>query len=233
MSFAKFRAKVVATLYAAFTKREKRLRDRETKKLVSIEERETNLLSHLSSSNLRDRLPLQPENKRQQVMHFNIADEDGFIAIVNADRYKGFVSEDWELDQLFTHFTNEMNHQNVIVWQTDSEGGGLWSVAVLSAPSANDSFREFSKTITVTDGHLYFATYTDLTMAAQFEDEKIPSNENADLKIAVVNGNYEVIVRQLFNPDDLGEHDTDFEIILTKVEDDVAMNSEGVYWWSE
>jgi len=166
-------------------------------------------------------------------MNLNIADEDGFIAIVNADKYQGFVSEDWELDQLFTHFTAEMNAQNLIVWQTDHEGGGLWSVEIVKEASEQEAFREFSKTIVVTNGALYLASYTDLTMAAQFKEEAIPSDENTDLKIELANGGYEVLVRQLFNPDEEGEHDTDFEIVFTKVDDGAMMNSEGVYWFSE
>lgn len=35
---------------------------------------------------------------------FNITDDSGFLAIVNADRYKSFVNEDWELYELMDHF---------------------------------------------------------------------------------------------------------------------------------
>ena len=47
-----------------------------------------------------------------------IADDSGFIAIANCDKYISFIDENWELPQLITHFVDEMNKQSLIVWAT-------------------------------------------------------------------------------------------------------------------
>jgi len=45
--------------------------------------------------------------------------EDGSISIVNADKYKGYVDSDWQLDQLFQHFNDQMNNNNLIIWKSN------------------------------------------------------------------------------------------------------------------
>jgi hypothetical protein len=44
-----------------------------------------------------------------------ITDDSGFLGLVNANLYKPFVSEDWELSQLFNHFIYEMNDDHLIL----------------------------------------------------------------------------------------------------------------------
>lgn len=34
--------------------------------------------------------------------------DTNFIGVVNADQYKSFVDEDWELEMLIQHFNDEM-----------------------------------------------------------------------------------------------------------------------------
>ncbi|MDE2429210.1 MAG: hypothetical protein KGM99_10800 [Burkholderiales bacterium] len=168
-------------------------------------------------------------------MKVELFDEDGVIAIVNADRYRGFVDNDWSLNQLLDHFVNEMICENLIVWQSNNIGGGDWKIEILVTPSERKSFREFEQTINVTDGELYLASYTDLTMAAQFEDEVIPSKENANLKCKLANGKYLVIVRQMFHPESCENEEsdeTDFEIILKPVIDHIVTKVDAVYWWN-
>jgi hypothetical protein len=46
-------------------------------------------------------------------------------------------------------------------------------------------------------------------MAAQFQDEKLPQMHNADLELKVKNGNYNVRVNQLFDPDSFTPDDND------------------------
>ena len=169
-------------------------------------------------------------------MKFTISDEDGLIALVNADEYKTFVDEDWSLKQLFEHFIIQMNRQHLIIWKTNDDGGSEWVVDVLFAPSGKTAFREFNKTITVTDNKLHFITYTDISMAAQFEDEVIPSKQNANFEIALDNGTYNCIVRQLFNPENYDyekTEETSFEIIFTKTTTNAVSYCENVFWWDE
>ncbi|HEY9260871.1 hypothetical protein [Chitinophaga sp.] len=145
---------------------------------------------------------------------FHVYDDDGYIGIVNADSYISFVDSDWQLNQLFNHFSKAINDETLIVWGT-SPGGGSWIVDFLEARSEQQSFREFESTIVVTDGRLYLVNYTDLTMAAQFEDYTLPDKRNTDLCIELQPGRYRCIVRQMFIPEKDGDR---FEIILRPAE---------------
>lgn len=165
---------------------------------------------------------------------FLIFAEDAVIAVVNAQQYKTFVDNDWTLSQLLSHFIDEMNKNNLVIWQTDNTGGGDWRVAYLNSPSVKTAYREFTKSITVTAGELYLVSYTDLTMAAQFEEEKLPSEENASLCYKLPSGNYNLQVRQMFNPDtmgDLGDDDIAFEVVVSPTHTVVEERTEAVFWW--
>jgi hypothetical protein len=48
-------------------------------------------------------------------MKIDFLDEDGFISIINADKYRGFVDGDWQLNQLLQHFVDQMNSHNMII----------------------------------------------------------------------------------------------------------------------
>jgi hypothetical protein len=43
------------------------------------------------------------------IMRYNVIDDDGLIALVNANRYETFVNSDWSLEQLKSHFIEQMN----------------------------------------------------------------------------------------------------------------------------
>ena len=144
-----------------------------------------------------------------------ITDDSGFLAIVNSDKYQSFVDSDWELHQLFSRFVDEMNNGNLIIWATGYENE--WTVIFLDKPSDHVAFREFSKSIHVTNGKLFLTNYEDLTIAAQFQEEKIPQEGNAELCINLGNGKYDFTIRQLFDPDDndyVAQEKTNFEIII-------------------
>ena len=170
-------------------------------------------------------------------MKLNIIDDDGFIALVNGANYQGFVGEDWQFDQLITHFVDQMNLGNVIVWQASNDGGGDWLVSFQEHPSSTPAFRQFEHFINVTTGQLFLSNYSDLTMAAQFSDISIPLPHNADLEIELENGWYKVIVRQLFDPDNALQHfeieaneNVSFEIIVTPSNELVNQPVNKVYW---
>jgi hypothetical protein len=79
--------------------------------------------------------------------------------------------------------------------------------------------------------------YEDLTMAARFENEKIPARHHEGLLIQLPNGRYIAIVRQMVHPDksfDLTSGRAHFEIVLSPVVGD-AMDSEQVedIFWSD
>jgi len=137
---------------------------------------------------------------KHSLMRVSIIDNDGFLALADHSTYAPFVTEEWTLDQLMRHFVNEMNKGNFLIWRTGYEGGE-WSIDFVKQRTASSSFREFRGMINVTDNRLYLTEYADLTMAAAYPDEKIPSPHNADCYIELANGWYEVTIRQLFNPE--------------------------------
>jgi hypothetical protein len=161
---------------------------------------------------------------------FNINDDSGFLAIVNADRYKSFVNEDWERNELMDRFVAEMNQDNLIIWATGLEN--LWTIDVISIPFARRAFREFTKTIEVTAGRLYLTNYEDLTMAAQFADEKLPSKHQKDKYIELPNGRYSLTIRQLYDPTEIdpdAENVTHFEVIAGPAADSVSAPIQSVF----
>jgi hypothetical protein len=162
-----------------------------------------------------------------------ITDDSGFLAIVNQHKYNSFVDENWELPQLFNHFVNEMNNETLIIWSTGSSGE--WTVLCSDKPSTKKPYREFTKSIVVTDGQLCLTNYEDLTMAAQFADHKIPAAHNAELLIALQNGQYSFTVRQMFDPEDYDyepDGKVNFEIIM-RMHNSEKQPVRKIFWQSE
>jgi hypothetical protein len=163
----------------------------------------------------------------------NIFDEDGFIAILNADEYQSFVDTDWEFKQLMTHFVKQLNHDTLIIWATNPQGGN-WRVRFTDTPSNEKVYRQFNKTIQVTTGELYLTNYSDLAMAAQFADDKIPSKHNSNLFVKIPNGKYELNVRQMFDPDnyDYTSDTNTYEVVISSA-DNKNKTKDHVFWWTE
>ncbi len=170
----------------------------------------------------------------QNSITITITDDSGFIGIVNADKYKSFVNEDWELPQLLNHFIDEMNNNNLILWSTGSEN--VWTVNFVNKPSDKTSFREFYKTVEITNGKIFLTNYDDLAMAAQHADEKIPAKHNSDLFIPFDNGRHEFQIRQLFDPEDY-KYDPDgqvnFEIVVQADTNKNVQQIDKVFWWTQ
>ena len=158
-------------------------------------------------------------------------DDSGFLALVNAYTYKSFVSRNWTFSQLLNHFVREMNNDHLIIWSTGSENS--WTVCFVEQPSEKSSFREFTKTMEVTDQKLFLTNYEDLTMAAQFEQEAIPAKHNAHLFIELDNGIYELTVRQLVDPQDSNytlECNIGFEIVIRPTPVKESQLIEKIFW---
>jgi len=170
-------------------------------------------------------------------MKLEIIDDDGFIALVNSDNYQAFVDNDWKFGQLMTHFVDQMNAGNIVIWQTGIDGGGNWLVSFQEQPSNAKAFRHFDHFINVTTGELFLTNYSDLTMAAQFSDVSVPAAHNTDLKIELENGCYKLTVRQLFNPDSHMKYfdpetkeNISFEIVLTLSTENIQQQVNDIYW---
>lgn len=162
-----------------------------------------------------------------------IIDNDGFLALANSSRYNPFVTEDWELDELFNHFLNQMNEGSFLIWRTGYEGG-TWNVNFVNERSNEESFREFNSNIEVTDGKLYLTEYADLTMAASYPEHKIPSKHNASLYYELENGLYSITIRQLFNPeldDEELENNANFEIVIKPTDREISNKFEIIQWY--
>lgn len=163
-----------------------------------------------------------------------ISDDSGFIGIVNNDLYKGFVSEDWELDDVLKKFKTQTNLGHCAIWSTGEPYD--MSVQILESLSGRNAIRETIINIQVTDGCLWLTNYTDLTMVAQFEDEPIPSKMNSHLKIELDTGNYLVHIRQMTDPKAYEWKEAPeyhFELVFQKQETFTENELETVLWWDE
>lgn len=163
-----------------------------------------------------------------------ISDSSGFLAIINAEKYNSFVDLDWELPQVFDRFVEEMNNNNLIIWATGFEND--WTVNFVTGPSNERSFREFSKTIRVTNEKLHLTNYEDLTVAAQFSDETLPLKHNADLAVALDNGDYEFTIRQLFDPNDseyVANGQINFEVLVKPMTRSGVNEVSKIFWQQE
>ncbi|MBC6972213.1 hypothetical protein H9I32_07225 [Bacillus sp. Xin] len=148
--------------------------------------------------------------------------DTNFIGVVNAEQYKSFVDEDWELEMLLQHFADEMKNGNVLVFQMTEEGiEHSWSVEVKVGEESlkQECFRKAEGYIRVTENQLYLIDYDCLTMAAQFEDEKVPDKNCSKYKIDIENGLYKVEVLQFYNVDNdgyVGRNEKDIQLNFMK-----------------
>jgi len=164
---------------------------------------------------------------------YDITDDSGFMALADPDRYQSFVHKEWDFDELVERFLQEMRNNALIIWSTGLEN--TWTVRFSDRPTDATPFRQFEKVIEVTNGRLVLTNYEDLTMAAQFEDEKIPSRHNADLLVGLANGRYTATVRQMVHPDrsfDMPSGEVHFEIVLSPVISDgpVGKQVDDIFW---
>lgn len=130
--------------------------------------------------------------------------DTNFIGLVNADLYKSFVDEDWDLDMLLQHFSNEMKNGSIVICQMTEAGiEHSWKVEaeVGLREIKSKCFRKAEGCIKVTTNQLYLVDYDCLTMAAQFSSDKIPDNNCAKYKIDIENGIYVVEIIQFYNVD--------------------------------
>jgi hypothetical protein len=163
-------------------------------------------------------------------MILEISDNDGFLALVNNEKYNSFYKEDWELKGLFNHFVEEMNRSNLIIWRTGYEGGD-YKVEFNELESDKISFREFEAIIEITNGKLFLSEYGALTMAASYDSSKIPANHHSKLFIPLPNGKYSLKIKQLFEPDSFEfKYETQFEIVIKNHSKSNEDKKESIFW---
>jgi hypothetical protein len=137
----------------------------------------------------------------------NVTDDSGFLAVVVPTAYEGFVSENWELDQLFRHFSAQMRRWALLIWGTGLEG--FWKVEVCIGRSEVQGFREISGPIHVTGGAVLVTNYESLTMAAQFSDIALPARHERDQVVPLTDGGYCCRIIQMFDPKEESSAESD------------------------
>jgi hypothetical protein len=130
-----------------------------------------------------------------------LIDEDsGLLGLVDAAAYQPFVAEDWTYQQLLARFAQQMEAGALLVWAC-GDGGDRYRVVVRDHFTAQRGFREATGLIVPSTERLHLASYTALTMAAQFPEYAIPGRGEEHLAISVTPGPLRTRVVQLYDPD--------------------------------
>ena len=146
-----------------------------------------------------------------------VTDDSGFLAVVVPSTYPSFVDRKWEFDQLFEHFRQQMSQQSLLIWGTGLEG--FWKVEVRVGGSSVHGFREVSGPLRVVGGEVLVTNYESLTMAAQFEDVRMPETHEQNQLIQLADGGYRCRIVQMFDPEEqerAKDRDFDFVVELTR-----------------
>jgi len=132
-------------------------------------------------------------------MMLRVTDDSGFLAVVVPSAYSTFVDSNWEFDQLFDHFRDQMKQRLLLIWGTGLEG--FWNVDVRLEPTSVSGFRQVTGPIRVAGGAVLVTNYESLTMAAQFANVRLPEKHQKDLLIKLADGEYCCRIIQMFDPD--------------------------------
>jgi hypothetical protein len=120
------------------------------------------------------------------------------VALIDAAAYPSFVDEEWTLPQIRKHFTTQMNGGTMLAWGTGASGN--WRIRVAGRAGAARIYRAFTGRITATGKKLHLTSYDELTMAAQFENVRMPEKGTEGWFIPVKPGEYDCRVTQLYDP---------------------------------
>ena len=120
-------------------------------------------------------------------------DEDGFLSLVDASAYRGFVDEDWTFDTLTAHLMSEARAEHAIVLHPGADFDG--SVVRFGDAPRRRVMRSHAGILAVSQGRIHLCDYTALTMAAQFSDDSPVTPQTPWIDIP--NGRYLVTVREV------------------------------------
>jgi hypothetical protein len=123
---------------------------------------------------------------------------DYCLAIVDAAAYPTFVSGQWELDDIRRHFVEQMRRGTMLAWGTGAPAN--WRLEVGGPRRVGGGYCEFTGRIRASKGVLHLVAYDELTMAAQFADERLPSPHGGRRSVRLPAGRYDCRVVQLFDP---------------------------------
>lgn len=125
---------------------------------------------------------------------FELSSDYGCLAILDTSSYSGFVSENWELEQLKQHIRSENAKGSIVAWGVTSCN---WNIEILFSEPTTESYRSYSSFIETT-GELLLTTYDSITMAAQFSDTVLPEAHEGDQIIKLSKGIYKITIVQNF-----------------------------------
>lgn len=159
---------------------------------------------------------------------YEITDDSGFLAIIDPVAYSSFVDSEWTFNQLVRHFQDETALQRMAIWGTGRED--IWRVEIRHGRTSEPGFREFTTLLRSSNDHLLLTNYESLTMAAQFEDVRLPEPHQKSMVFPLASGLYSCRVVQRFDPDICDpsnrKEEVDFRIEIVAAENHVASNSE-------
>lgn len=119
-------------------------------------------------------------------------DGDGFVALVAPNEYRGFVNEDWELDDLLARFVNQMNREVLFIAYPGPDDADATLEFSAQAPSATR--RQATGVVAVGENGLWLTDYSQLTMAVQFENES-PLSRYAQ-RLPLEPGRYQITLHE-------------------------------------
>jgi hypothetical protein len=151
---------------------------------------------------------------------FEVPDDSGFLGIFDPDAYVSFVQKDWELEQLFRHFSEQMKMERLLLWGTGREG--WWRVEVDEKPCQIVGFRDTVGPIAASAGRLCLTHYESLTMGASYSHVTLPEPYEQKLLLTVPAGRYNCRIVQVADPMDFPETGPDFVLQLSRTDQPVA-----------
>jgi hypothetical protein len=162
-----------------------------------------------------------------------VPDDSGFLALVVPATYQSFVDKNWDFEQLRGHFRRQMAARAMLIWGTGLEG--YWNVEFRIGAQDVRGFREVTGPICVVGGSVLVTSYESLTMAAQFDDVRLPQTQERDQQVEVPDGGYRCRVVQMFDPnggDSAEDGSPDFVLVLSELTEDTPAWSD-IPWFTD
>jgi hypothetical protein len=132
-------------------------------------------------------------------IEFTIIDDSGLLSLVDCDAYVSFISPDWTYEGIIAHFEKAIYSKTMVVWDC-GDGGDEYRVQAREGITTESGFREKIGAIRVGGQGLHLVSYDALTMAAQFDDETLPSKFEHSNYIELPPGEYRLRVVQTYDP---------------------------------
>lgn len=165
-----------------------------------------------------------------------LGNDPAYLAIVDVNRYAKDLP-DWNFDTLTVKLVAAMNDGAAFAWGTPE---ALLTVRVTTDPLDADTRARCTASASgrlITSGSLCLASYTSLTMCAQFKTREFP--QRGDLAFELRPGSYDVTVHRLFAhadgaqfADDLPETGDHYVVVFAPADPAVAMPRATAIAWA-